>query len=140
METREDNGSEHVRMAAAFYDEVINNKKTESIGEFLTEDFTHNGESRGVEGQKQAVEMFLNAFEGLTNTQLIIFGSGNMVCVHSGWKGKHTGSFMNVEATGKDVSWTSTAILKFRGEKICEAWDENDFLSLFRQIGRFPKV
>lgn len=128
------------QLAAAFYEEIINKKNVEAIGNYLTDDFIHNGVQRGVEGQKQAVEMFLSAFNNLENTIELSISEGDMVCVHETWAGIHTGEFMGIKPTGKNVKWTSTAILKIREGKICLAWDENDFLSLFQQIGEFPKA
>ena len=84
--------------------------------------------------------MFLTAFSNLVNTIEISFAQNDLVCVHEDWTGKHTGDFMGVPASGKNVKWTSTAILKIRDSKIAVAWDENDFLGLFMQIGKFPEI
>lgn len=37
-----------------FYAEVINERRVDAIDELLSEDFVHNGERRGREGQKPA--------------------------------------------------------------------------------------
>lgn len=129
---------ENKQIAASFYREVINNKKLDSIGNYLTDDFIHNGVKKGVEGQKEVVKMFLAAFSNLVNSIEISMAEGDLVCVHESWTGKHTGDFMSVPASGQNVKWTSTAILKIRDGKISAAWDENDFLGLFHQIGKFP--
>lgn len=126
------------QIVAAFYREVINNKKIDSIGDYLTDDFTHNGVKKGVEGQKEVVKMFLAAFSNLVNSIEISMAEDDLVCVHETWTGKHTGDFMGVPASGQNVKWTSTAILKIHDGKISAAWDENDFLGLFQQIGKFP--
>lgn len=123
-----------------FYSEIMNKRKIETIGDYLTDDFTHNGVQRGIEGQTQAVEMFLNAFEGLTNSITVSLAEGDLVAIHSEWNGTHTGDFMGVPASGKKINWTSNAILKIRDGKISEAWDENDFLGLFMEIGQFPAI
>jgi predicted ester cyclase len=126
------------QIVAGFYREVINNKNLDSIGYFLTDDFTHNGDKKGVEGQKAVVKMFLTAFSNLVNTIEISMAENDLVCVHENWTGKHTGEFMGVPASDKNVKWTSTAILRIRDGKIATAWDENDFLGLFMQIGKWP--
>lgn len=127
-------------IVSGFYIEVINKRNINSIGDYLTEDFIHNGVLRGITGQADAVKMFLNAFNPLENAIEFSLGEDNLVCVHEKWKGIHTGNFMGIKATGKNVHWTSTAVLQIRDGKICRAWDENDFLSLFSQIGSFPKI
>lgn len=128
------------QIVEGFYREIINNKNLDTIGYFLTDDFTHNGVKKGVEGQKAVVKMFLTAFSDLVNTIEISFAQNDLVCVHENWTGKHTGDFMGVAASGKNVKWTSTAIFKIRDGKIAVAWDENDFLGLFMQIGKFPEI
>lgn len=132
--------AENKSIVAAFYEDIINNRNIDSIGKYLTDDFIHNGESRGIAGQLAAIQMFLNAFKGLVNTIELSLGEGDFVCVHEKWKGVHTGEFFGVKASGKNVEWSSTAILQLRSGKICRAWDENDFLSLFQQIGSFPDI
>ncbi len=127
-------------IVAGFYSQIINKKNLDVIGDYLTDDFTHNGVKMGVEGQKAVVKMFLEAFSGLVNTIEFSIAEGDMVAVHETWTGKHTGDFMGVPASGKNITWTSTAILKIRGNKIAEAWDENNFLGLFQIIGRYPEI
>lgn len=132
--------ADNKKIAGEFYARVINERNPDIIAMYITEDFIHNGEKRGVDGQKAAVMMFLNAFDPLVNTIEFSFGEADLVCVHETWEGTHSGSFMGVAPTGKKVQWKSTAVLQFREGKICRAWDENDFLGLFTQIGSFPKI
>lgn len=115
------------QIAAGFYEEVINKKNIDAIGDYLTDDFIHNGAQRGIEGQKQAIQMFFSAFSSLVNTIEFFLGEGDLICVHEAWTGVHTGEFMSVKPSGKNIKWTSTAILQIRDNKICQVWDENDF-------------
>jgi len=124
-----------------FYEEIINRKNLSSIGDFLTVDFIHNGVSRGLEGQRKIIEEnFLDAFPDLNVTCEFFVCEDEMVTVHNKWNGTHSGNFLGVAPTGKSVMWESNAILKISSGKICQAWDENDFLSLFMQIGSFPQI
>jgi predicted ester cyclase len=90
---------------------------------------------RGRGGQSQAVEAFLGAFSPLQNEILILFGEEDLVCAHQRWSGKHVGEFLGHPATGREVSFTSTAILRLRDGQISEAWDEMDAAGLLAQIG-----
>jgi predicted ester cyclase len=118
-----------------FYAQAINGRDPSACKRLLTADFTHNGEQRGRGGQSQAVEAFLDAFSPLHNEILIIFGEEDLVCAHQRWSGKHVGEFLGHPATGRDVSFTSTAILRLRDGQISEAWDEMDAAGLLAQIG-----
>lgn len=124
-----------------FYQEVINNKNLDAIGNYLSEDFIHNGESRGLDGQKQIIqENFFNAFPDIKVNCEFFVCENDLVTVHNVWSGTHNGNFLGIEATGKAVQWQANAILKIKNNKITEAWDENDFLGLFMQLGSFPKI
>jgi predicted ester cyclase len=124
-----------------FYEEIINNKNLDAIGKYLSEDFIHNGESRGLEGQKQVIqESFFNAFPDIkVNCEFFVY-ENDLVTVHNIWSGTHKGNFFGIAATNKAVQWQANAILKIKDGKIIQAWDENDFLALFMQLGSFPKI
>jgi predicted ester cyclase len=117
-----------------FYDQAINGRDASACETLLTADFTHNGEQRGRDGQRQAVEVFLGAFSPLRHEILIILAEGDLVSAHQRWSGKHVGEFLGHAATGREVSFTSTAILKLRDGQISEAWDEMDAAGLIAQL------
>ncbi|MBS1494254.1 MAG: ester cyclase [Bacteroidetes bacterium] len=124
-----------------FYDVVINQKNLDAIGSFLSKNFIHNGESRGLEGQKQIIQRnFFNAFPDIKVNCEFFVNENDLVTVHNIWSGTHKGNFLGVSPTGKHVEWRANAILQIKDDKIIKAWDENDFLSLFMQLGEFPKI
>ena len=123
-------------LVARFYREVINEQDLDAIDRLLDEDFTHNGERRGRDGQRQAVEAFLRGFPDLESEILLLVGEGDLVAAHQRWQGTHRGDFLGVPATGKEVSFTSTAVLRIRDGQIAEAWDEVDLLGLLTQLRR----
>ncbi len=124
-----------------FYDVVINQKNLDAIGDFLSEDFIHNGESRGLEGQKEIIQQnFFDAFADIKVNCEFFVSENDLVTVHNIWSGTHKGNFLGVAATGKHVEWRANAILQIKDGKIIKAWDENDFLTLFMQLGAFPKI
>lgn len=117
-----------------FSAEVINGRDIDAIDELLSADFAHNGESRGREGQKQAVRAFLHGFSDLRNEIGIILGEGRLVAAHQTWTGTHDGEFLGVAPTGKRVSFGSTAILEVRGSEIAAATDVVDIAGLMDQL------
>jgi len=52
--------------------------------------------------------------------------------------GKHTGDFLGIPATGKEVTMTGIAAHRIANGKIVEHWGQNDVLGLFQQLGAFP--
>lgn len=118
-----------------FYAEVINGRDVAAIDRLLAEDFVHNGEQRGREGQKQAVEEFLGGFSDLRNEILLILGEGDLVAAHQSWRGTHDGAFLGVAATGRTVTFPSTAILRISAGEIAEAVDVVGVAELMGQLG-----
>ena len=121
-----------------FYAEAINGRDVSACNRLLTADFVHEGVQRGREGQREAVEVFLGAFDPLDHTIDAIFGDGELVCARQTWRGRHVGNFFGVPASGKDATFTSTAVLRVRDGLIAEAWDQMDLFGLFGQIGMPP--
>jgi steroid delta-isomerase-like uncharacterized protein len=117
-----------------FYREAINERDSSACEWLLSEDFVHNGEARGQQGQRQAVDYFLGAFPDLRNEIELSLAEGDLVAAHQRWRGTHEGEFLGVEATGRKVEFTSTAVLRIRGELIAEAWDEMDVAGLLQQL------
>jgi steroid delta-isomerase-like uncharacterized protein len=117
-----------------FYAEAINGRDLDSVELLLTKDFTHDGNQLGSAGQRDVVASFLNGFSDLHNEILMSVAEGDLVAAHQRWTGTHDGEFAGVPASGTEVEFTSTAILRIDGEEIAEAWDEVDMLKLMRQI------
>ena len=121
-----------------FYAEAINGRDASACNRLLTADFVHEGVQRGRERQREAVEVFLGAFDPLDHTIDAIFGDGELVCARQTWRGRHVGNFFGVPASGKDATFTSTAVLRVRDGLIAEAWDQMDLFGLFGHIGMPP--
>ena len=117
-----------------FYAQAINDRDLDAVDRLLTEDFTHDGEQRGRVGQRAAVAAFLDAFADLHNDILLILAEGDLVAAHQVWTGTHTGDFAGVPATGRAVTFTSTAVLRIADGLIAEAWDQVDVAGLMAQL------
>lgn len=117
-----------------FYAEVINSRDVEAIDLLLSEGFVHNGEARGREGQKRAVRAFLDGFADLHNEIELILAEGDLVAAHQTWSGTHSGPFLGVEATGRKVSFPSTAVLRIEDGTIAEATDVVGVAELMQQL------
>jgi steroid delta-isomerase-like uncharacterized protein len=117
-----------------FYAEAINGHDSSVCERLLSADFVHNGESRGRTGQRQAVDYFLSAFPDLDNEIELILAEDDLVAAHQRWCGTHHGEFLGVEATGRSVEFTSTAVLRIRDGLIAQAWDEIDAAGLLQQL------
>lgn len=122
----------------SFYCEVINGRDLDAIDHTLTEDFTHDGEVRGREGQKSAVAVFLDGFSDLEHSIEQILAEGDLVAARQLWRGTHDGAFAGVPATGRKIEFGSTAVLQVRDGMIAAAWDQVDLAGMMAQLGGLP--
>lgn len=105
------------------------------IDEVISEDFVHNGQRRGRNGQRRVYEEFLVAFPDLHTSVVEIFAADDRVAVHRRWTGTHAGTFQGIEPTGRPVDFESTAILTIRDGRIAEYHGVLDMLALMTQLG-----
>ena len=109
---------------------VINNKN-------FTEDVvvvTSNGDLVGIDACK---EFYLNYLTGFTDIQWTIvdaFGQGNKLIKHWNFKGKHTGDFFGIPATGNSLNLSGTTIVTMREGRIAKEHDFFDMKSMLDQL------
>lgn len=126
--------SDPKELVRRFYREAINKRDLSAVDRLLSTGFVHNGEARGRDGQRAAVQAFLEGFSDLRNEILLILAEGDLVAAHQRWTGTNDGAFLGAPATGKPVEFTSTAVLRVSDGEIAEAWDEVDMLGLTSQL------
>jgi predicted ester cyclase len=127
-------GDANKDLVRRFYREAINERDSSVCERLLSVDFVHNGEPRGRVGQRQAVDYFLAAFPNLRNEIELILAEDDLVAAHQRWTGSHEGEFLGVEATGRRVEFTSTAVLRIRDGLIAQAWDEVNAAGILAQL------
>ena len=88
---------------------------------FTTDIVMHtNSDIKGIDSARACYENYLTGF---SNVQFIIkdvFGQGNKLVKHWEFKGRHTGVFFGIPATGKNVNVEGVTLVKMRGGKIAE--------------------
>jgi predicted ester cyclase len=125
---------ENKDLVRRFYREAIRERDAGACERLLSVDFTHNGEARGRDGQRRAVENLLAAFPDLGHRIEQILAEGDLVAAHQRWVGTHEGEFLGVGGTGRRVEFTSTALLRARDGLIVQAWDEMDSGAILNQL------
>jgi predicted ester cyclase len=118
----------------SFYAEAINGRDTYACERLLAKNFVHNGVKRGREGQREAVAYFLAAFEPLRHEILLLLAEDDLVAAHQRWSGRHVDEFLGCAASGREVVFTSTAMLKIARGEIERAWDELDSAAIVAQM------
>ena len=122
------------------YTEEIWNKGNFSLmGEMFDPGFTFNYPdldlTSDLEGFKQTIIRFRNAFPDIEFTTEYMIAEGNMTV--SRWKGTgtHKGEYMGVSPTSKKIIVTGITILQIEDKKIMEEQTEMDVAGLMQQIG-----
>lgn len=125
-----------------FIQEVFSKGNMGAADEFMSASFVDHdplpGQGPGVEGFKQGVSAFRQAFPDLTAAVDDIFADGEKVVIRITMKGTHQGSFMNMPATGKRIDVQGIDIVRMAGGKAVEHWGILDALTMMQQLGAVP--
>ncbi len=114
------------------------------VDEFLGGGYTdHNpppfpGLSPGVEGAREAFSYALKAFSNFHHEISDQYADGDRVITRITGYGKHTGEFLGIPPTGKDVKMEGIAVHRIVDGKLVEHWAQTDALGLLIQPGAVP--
>ena len=96
-------------------------------------------EPPGIEGLKRTMFWLARVFSDQRWELHHVIGEGDMVAVHMTYHGRHTGDFMGIPPTGREVAYDYVHILRFRDGKAVEHWGVRDDMALMRQLGMLPE-
>ena len=125
-----------------WFEEVWNKGRAEAIPEMFAENGIAHGLSddvhnplRGPTGFLPFHGQFRNAFP---NIEVIVedqVAEGDLVATRCTVRGKHTGDGLGIAATHSPVDLTGMTITRIDNGKIVEAWNNFDFMKMYRQLG-----
>jgi len=92
----------------------------------------------GIEGARQAFLQGLDAFSDFHHEIEDQYADGDTVISRIVGYGKHTGEFLGIPSTGRDVRMEGIAIHRIAGGKIVEHWAQIDAAGLLMQLGAIP--
>ena len=105
--------------------------------ENFTEDIiivTSDGDLVGFEACLEYYSNYLNGCSEIEWTIVDAFGQGNKLIKHWNFKGKHTGNFFGIPATGNLLNLTGTTIVTMRDGRIAKEHDFFDMKSMLDQL------
>jgi steroid delta-isomerase-like uncharacterized protein len=125
-----------------FVDEVINQGKIDSAGDFVWEDVVEQvplpGQGPGLEGLKDVLRGMRSAFPDIDFSIKEQVCEGDKVASRFEWTGTHKAEFMGVPATGRQVRVWGVVIDRLEAGRIKDTRILMDALGLMMQLGRFP--
>ena len=86
-----------------------------------------NGNIVGIEATKAFYSNYLSGFTEIEWEIKETFGQGNKLIKHYNFKGKHTGDFFGIPASGNYLDLSGTTIVTMRDGKIAK---EHDFFNM----------
>ena len=92
-----------------------------------------------VEAAKQEAADFREGFPDVVSTIEDLIAEGDKVVARWRARATHQGEYMGIPPTGKEVEFTGTSVYRIEAGKIAQSWNEEDELSLMRQIGAIPE-
>tara|TARA_B100000989_G_C19333520_1_gene381860 strand:+ start:161 stop:694 length:534 start_codon:yes stop_codon:yes gene_type:complete len=109
---------------------VVNDKN-------FTEDIiivTSDGDLVGIEACLEYYTNYLTGFTEIEWTIVDAFGQGSKLTKHWNFKGKHTGDFFGIPATGNMLNLSGTTIVTMRNGRIAKEHDFFDMKSMLDQL------
>jgi len=114
------------------------------VGQYVVDGYVdHNpppvqGLGPGITGVRQVFQLALRAFGEFHHTIDASIAEGEKVASRVTGYGKHTGEFLGIPPTGKQVSMSGITIHRVTNGKLAEHWAQIDALSLLQQLGAVP--
>ena len=133
---------ENKALVRRWFEEVWNKGRADAIAELLAEDAVVHGLSddaakplRGPEGFLPFHAQFREAFPGMEVVVEDTIAEGDLVAARCSVRGKHVGDSLGFKATQATAEFDGIAIVRVRDGKIVEAWNNFDFMKMYKQLG-----
>lgn len=121
-------------------DEVMNQQNLTVVDELFAADYLMHDpawpmEVKGPEGFKQWAGMMLAPY--FSDSRITIenmIAEGDKVAVHWTWSGTHTGEFVGIPPTGRQIAIAGISIHRFADGGFVESWASYDSLGMMQQL------
>ncbi len=129
----------NLKMYESTWDEIVNKRKIELINETNFDTnitlVTAPENITGIDGFKAYYQNYLTGFSDVQFIIVDVFGQGDKIVKHWRFKGKHTGDFFGIPATGKEVDVQGVTLVRMKNGKIAQEQDFLDNLEFMQQLG-----
>ncbi len=133
---------ENKKLIRRWFDEVWNNGRADVIEELFDENGIAHGLGddpanpiKGPSGFRPFYETFRQAFPNMMVDVEDVIAEGDKVVARCAVRAKHEGEFMGRAATQAPVEFTGITIVRIENGKIVEAWNNFDFMTMYKQVG-----
>lgn len=92
-----------------------------------------------LEAFQENEEVFFIGFSNIRHRIEDLVAEGDRVAFRMTMDFTHTGEFMGIPATGKQISFSGIGIMRIADDKIAELWGNPDVMSFMQQLGALPQ-
>ena len=133
---------ENKALIRRWFKEVWNDGRSESIAEIFAGDGIAHGLSddptQPLRGPAEFMPFHAQFRGAFPNIEVVVedqIAEGDLVATRCSVRGKHTGDHLGFVATNSPVDFTGMTITRIKNGKIVEAWNNFDFMKMYRQLG-----
>jgi predicted ester cyclase len=135
-----DRVAENKKVLLRFQHEVFNQGdwSTETLTRNLADGFIDHaampGDPPGLEGVQMRFSAWAAAFEDAEEENMAMVGEGDLLAVMYNLHARHSGDFMGIPPTNREVVIPGMEVVRIEGGKIAEHWGIYDFLRTAEEI------
>jgi steroid delta-isomerase-like uncharacterized protein len=140
--SEENRCEENKRLLHRWFEEVWNKGRADAIEEMFAEDGIAHGLAdetgaplRGTASFREFHKKFRGAFPDIVVTVEDTIAEGDKIAGRCSVRAVHAGDHLGFAATQKPMEITGLTMARIKDGKIVEAWNNFDFMSMFRQLG-----
>jgi steroid delta-isomerase-like uncharacterized protein len=120
------------------YEEVNDKVRYDLLDELMTDDFVIHTPmpvpAPGRDGFRQLLAYLRGGFPIQHTAIHQLIAEGDLVVAHHTHHVTHSGEFMGMPPTGKEIAVQGIEIFRLADGRIVEMWHQDDMLSLFQQL------
>jgi predicted ester cyclase len=117
------------------YNELCNQHRFGELVDYVHSDVRVNGEVQGLADYVAGLEAVVTAFPDYRWELQHLLVDGGWIAAHFLDSGRHSGPFLGVAATGREVRTQEFSFYRVADGLIVEVWVTADNLSVLEQIG-----
>src|SRR4051794_27804582 len=133
---------ENKAIVRGFIEEVTNQGDLAAAPQYVATDFVEHygppGLPQGIAAAIGLTKLFLDNFAGYRFEIEELLADGDRVVVRGWGSGRHTGPFMGIAPTGKDIRFRAAHVFQIRDGKLAARWAYPDMLGMLQQLGVVP--
>ena len=124
------------------WEEMLPNADLAALEEVIAPDSMNHdvrpGAPQGFAGVREITMLLHSAFGEQRYEVHHLIGEGDTVVIHATMHGRHTGDFLGIPPTGREIALRSVHIVRYKDGREVETWALQDRMGLMQQLGVIP--